>query len=296
MGLKKFLARAVYSAKEHSPEILLVAGILGFVGTVVLACTETPKVDKVVKEYKKDMKDINTAVKAAELPYTPEEAKADKFKVAVQAGGKIVKTYAPSIILGTLSIASILASYRILNKRYIAMAGVAASLAKSFEAYRGRVRERYGEETERELYYDLKKSEVVEDDGNGNVTKTELIQKGPLAGVPIYAKFFDEANAQWNKNPSLNLMFLRGVEIEATQKLNENGFLLLNDVYDMLDIPRTDLGNEVGWFIGRGDDFVDFGLFDGDDERKRAFVNGYEPSVLLNFNCIPKIPGDLPKY
>ena len=55
------------------------------------------------------------------------------------------------------------------------------------------------------------------------------------------------------------------------------------------------IGNEVGWFESHGDSFVDFGIY-GDNERVRAFVNGFEPSILLNFNCVPKFPGDLPKY
>ena len=37
------------SAKQHSPEILIVGGIIGGIGTVVLACRATLKADEVVK-------------------------------------------------------------------------------------------------------------------------------------------------------------------------------------------------------------------------------------------------------
>ena len=57
----------------------------------------------------------------------------------------------------------------------------------------------------------------------------------------------------------------------------------------MLGFPRTKAGQVVGWVYDEkhtvGDNFVDFGLFnDINDERKQAFVNGYERSVLLDFN------------
>ena len=56
----------------------------------------------------------------------------------------------------------------------------------------------------------------------------------------------------------------------------------------MLAIPRTKAGQVVGWIYDEkhpiGDNFVDFGIIDINDERKRAFMNGYERNILLDFN------------
>ena len=56
----------------------------------------------------------------------------------------------------------------------------------------------------------------------------------------------------------------------------------------MLAIPRTKAGQVVGWIYDKkhpiGDNFVDFGIIDINDERKRAFMNGYERNILLDFN------------
>jgi hypothetical protein len=52
----------------------------------------------------------------------------------------------------------------------------------------------------------------------------------------------------------------------------------------MLDIPRTQAGAVVCWVRGQGDDFIDFGIFDGNDDATRRFVNGCERSILLDFN------------
>lgn len=49
-------------------------------------------------------------------------------------------------------------------------------------------------------------------------------------------------------------------------------------------------GQVVGWVYDpenpnhNGDNWVDFGIYNIDKERNRAFVNGYERSILLDFN------------
>ena len=56
----------------------------------------------------------------------------------------------------------------------------------------------------------------------------------------------------------------------------------------MLGIDRTAAGQQVGWIYDEknpiGDNYVDFGIYDGNRERNRAFVNGYERTILLDFN------------
>ena len=50
---------------------------------------------------------------------------------------------------------------------------------------------------------------------------------------------------------------------------------------------ETQAGCVVGWILskdGSTDDFVDFGIFDRDSERARAFVNDFEDRILLDFN------------
>ena len=56
----------------------------------------------------------------------------------------------------------------------------------------------------------------------------------------------------------------------------------------MLGIPRSKAGQVVGWIYDPenpvGDNFVDFGIYEADREKARDFVNGYERSILLDFN------------
>ena len=77
-------------------------------------------------------------------------------------------------------------------------------------------------------------------------------------------------------------------ETFANDLLKARGRLFLNEVYRMLGIDETKAGQVVGWVYNpdnpTGDNFVDFGIYNMQRERVRAFVNGYEPNILLDFN------------
>ena len=109
-----------------------------------------------------------------------------------------------------------------------------------------------------------------------------------IEGYSDYARFFDDSCRDWKKNPEFNLMFLRAQQNYANDLLISRGHLFLNEVYDMLDIPRTKAGQVVGWVYNPenpvGDNYVDFGIYDIRRQENRDFVNGYERSILLDFN------------
>jgi hypothetical protein len=48
--------------------------------------------------------------------------------------------------------------------------------------------------------------------------------------------------------------------------------------------PHSSAGAVVGWVLGNGDDYIDFGIWDPNNEKAREFVNGHEAAILLDFN------------
>ncbi len=62
----------------------------------------------------------------------------------------------------------------------------------------------------------------------------------------------------------------------------------MNEVYDMLGFPRTKGGQSLGWVYNEknpvGDNYVDFGIYNLNDEANCAFINGYEYNIILDFN------------
>ena len=280
--------------KKYSPEILVVSGVVGVVASAVMACRATTKLDEVMSEPREQIDKIHEAMDHPEkLPaaYTKEDGVKDLAIVYTQTGVKLVKLYAPSIVLGAVSITAILKSHDILRKRNVALAAAYATIDRSFKEYRNRVIERFGKELDKELRYNIKVKDYDEvkehEDGTKEVSKTQVA----VADTNLYsdyAKFFDSGCTGWSKDPELNLMFLRRQQAYANDTLKRQGYLFLNDVYEMLGIPKTSAGQIVGWIYDEknpiGDNFVDFGIYNVNIEKNRDFVNGYERTILLDFN------------
>lgn len=281
--------------KKHSPEILMAAGIVGVVTSAVMACKATTKLSGILEESKKEIDQLHEYVKenGYSKKYTEEDSKKDLVISYTKMSIKLVKVYAPSVILGLLSITSILASNNIIRKRNMALAAAYAAIDSNFKDYRNRVVERFGKELDRELKYNIKPKEIeetiIDEEGNEIVVK-KTVNNAEVNLPSEYAKVFDEFSSCWTKDADYNLTFLRRIQDQANDKLRLRGHLFLNEVYDMLDIPRTKAGAIVGWIYDpnreNSDSYVDFGLYDNliNDESKRLFINGNERSVLLDFN------------
>ena len=143
----------------------------------------------------------------------------------------------------------------------------------------------------RSLRYNIKAQEFekteVDKKGNEKVVKETVNVADPNL-YSDYARFFDDGCNGWSKDPEQNLTFLKCQQAYANEKLKAKGYLFLNDVYKMLGIPATKAGQIVGWIYDEknpiGDNFVDFGLYDMNKPVVRDFVNGYERTILLDFN------------
>lgn len=279
--------------QKHSPEILMGVGVVGVVTSTVMACKATMKLNDVLEESKETrdkIKEVENNPKY-EDKYSPEDAKKDLAINYIQTGMKVAKLYAPAVLLGGASLGCLLASNDILRKRNAALSAAYMTVDKSFKEYRNRVTERFGEEVEKEIRYGIKAEQiettVVDEDGN-ETTVTETIKTMDPNLYSDYARFFDAASPYWQNDPEYNLMFLKAQQQYANDLLRAKGRLFLNDVYDMLGIEKTKAGQVVGWVYDRenpnGDNFVDFGIYDMSKERVRAFVNGYETNILLDFN------------
>ena len=192
--------------------------------------------------------------------------------------------YAPTVIVGTLTIVCLTKSHTILSNRNTALMAAYSVLERSYNAYRKRVIDEFGEDKDREFRYPTKEIRTLSLDEKGKaVEKVET--KTLLDQYSTYARFFDEMCPDWKRNPEYNLIFLRAQQNWANDLLRARGHVFLNEVYDMLGIPRTKAGAVVGWVIGHeGDNYIDFGLFDGENSAARDFVNGRERSILLDFN------------
>lgn len=289
------LNRVGFQLKKHSPEILIVTGIVGIVTSAVMACKATTKINDILEDTKTQVEKVHMVLEDESIPeetYSEEDSKKDLAIIYAKAGLSFVKLYGPSILLGAVSIASIITSNNILRKRNIALAAAYTVVDTGFKEYRGRVIERFGEELDKELKYNIKAENVketfIDEDGSEKTVDKTVEMTDPHACYSDYARFYDDGCKGWTKDPELNLVFLKQMQQYANDRLRARGHLFLNEVYDMLGIPHSSAGQIVGWIYDEdnpnGDNYVDFGIYDTYKEKSRDFVNGYERVILLDFN------------
>lgn len=292
--LSRNIHKIGFNLKQQSPTIFVVAGTIGVVASAVMACKATTKIDTVLEPTKEKVEQIHTYVEehGYSEQYTEKDKQKDLALVYAKTGVGFAKLYGPSIALGALSIGSILLSHKIMTKRNIALASAYATIDGSFKDYRKRVVEKFGEQIDNELKYDLVQKEVIETVKDENGEEKEVTNNITLTGyedVSGYARFFDETSEFWTSNSEYNLKFLKDCEAYANKILQSRGYLYLNEVYKMIGVVGSEAGQTVGWVYDEkhpiGDNKVVFkGIYDVRRKASREFVNGYEASVLIDFN------------
>lgn len=270
------VARQALLGKKNSPTILFGLGVAGTIGSTVLACRATLKMDQVL-DHMEDNLEIAKTMQDRE--YSEHDRQSDITLIYIQTAVKIGTLYLPAIGLGAASIGALTASHNILQKRNAALTAAYIAVDSAFKEYRERVVDKYGEEEDLKLRYEMEVAEVENEQGK----KVKVLQAAPGA-ASMYAKFFDQYNPNWNKEAEYNLLFIRCQQNWANDMLKSRGHIFLNDVYDALGIERSSAGAVVGWIVSdKGDNYVDFGMYD-DTTNSRDFINGREASILLDFN------------
>lgn len=280
-SITRAVNRRVLIAKKQSPHIFFAGGMIGMVASTVLACRATLKLSGTLDEINKDINDFKNLRMDIDVEdagfYEPEQYNKDMFYVHVKAAYKITKLYAPSVGLGIVSIAALSGSHVQLTKRNTALMAAYATVQAAFTEYRERIRQELGQEKELDLYHGAKPLEIEGEDGKPRTVKTLDPNK-----LSPYSRIFDEYTEKWQKDPDLNKIFLECTQSYLNEKLKIRGHVFLNEAYELLGFDHSRAGAVVGWVIGEGgDNYIDFGMYEA---YNTPFVNGWERSVVLDFN------------
>lgn len=305
----KASTKAGLKLKDASPKIMVIGGTIGLVAAGVIAVKKTiNEYDAVIEQHNENLKKIKELRAAAQegeevlLPdgseYTEDDYKKHLAFTYIRTGGKLIKVYAPALVLALLSVFSILKGYKIIEGRHLAAVAEAYGLRETFKKYRGRVAERFGEAVEQELFVDGEHQLITEEETDPetgetkNVTKDTLVAKRPPEECDVYSYIFDAANCPytWNRHPGYNYQFLVQMQNQANDYLRRHGSITLNEVLKALgfqDIPAEAM--TLGWMLdnptGYGDNDVRFGICPlGDYDDVGCFKGGL-PDYVLNFNC-----------
>ena len=288
--LRKSFKKAQLTVRKHSPEILMVAGVIGTVAGAVMACKETLELEDVLDECKQEKMELKEQYAICE-EYSEDALKKDQVKLTIKQAAKIVKLYAPSVIMEITSIGVIFASNDIMRKRNASMAAAYATLNSMYKRYRQNVIESYGEEVDKDMRFGVKHEKVTEIDEDGNKVKIDArivdLDNTALA-ISDYSRFFQAGCKGFDASSGrYNLLYLKGIQAMFNNKLIADGYVMLNDVYRELGFDTIPEGWSIGWVYDEsnpiGDNYIDFGLYEARNKNQRA-VNDWEPVILMDFN------------
>ena len=286
--------KVVFACKKHSPEILIVAGCVGVVASTVMACKATTKLSTLLEETKDTAKLIHDKAEEAKtsevtIDYSEEDAQSDLRIVYSQTAVKVAKMYAPAVILGTLSLASIVTSNTILRKRASALAAAYAAIDTSFKEYRGRVVDRFGAEVDHELRHNIQPKEIEKTiiDGKGKEKKvTETIKVADPNLASDYAVYFtSQTSAYFEDNWEYNMSLIKAREAYYNTMLPIKQVITLNEVLESLGMEPTKAGMVVGWMYDKNntdaDNYIDFRA---NDVYLENGDGTYQKTITLDFN------------
>ena len=239
LGIVTRLAgRAGLVLSKHAPTILTAAGTVGFIGTTVLASKATLKVEETLAEETALLVKVHEAHEDGKL--TDKDATRDKVILYTRMTTKLAKLYAPALILGAASIASLITGHGIMLKRNASLAAAYAAVDQAFKTYKKKVESKFG----KDAVLDAIVSVADED-----LTKDEMTLEAISAvdGVSPYGVIFDDDNINWSADEDLAMLHLKCQQQYANDILQTRGHIFLNEVYKMLGFPHTPAGAVTGW-------------------------------------------------
>jgi Family of unknown function (DUF6353) len=276
---KQVAGATQYFLKKHGPALLTVTGVGAFIASNYLTARAALKSQDKVKELK--LKSDEIKAKEVDASYSQQQKASELGRLWVRHGLIISKDFAPAIATGSVAIICVVSSHKMMQSKQAALLAAYTAVSEGFKAYRKRVQEEVGTERELELYRGPHFKETRDTDGD---LLEKVIDYDDRMPSP-YARFFDATCAPWTKTPEYNALFLKSQQNWFNDRLHNYGYVFLNEVYEALGIPRCQFGQIVGWKLNNGgDNFVDFGIHDIFDENSRAFINGHEGTVMLDFN------------
>lgn len=255
MNVKEKLAEAKSVLEQASPTIKIVGGVVGLLVAGVWAAVASTKFKEKTQEEHKMLEDINKLEKSKNnllseeekvsddisVCYSDPDRRKDVVRLIVCYAKKMVILYGIPFGLAILSVLAILNGTHVLNTRVADGTALLALTTSAFESYRDRVRNRFGEEVENELYYDAeyktRKEKVVDENGEEKtVTKKELIVKNSQNKSSLYSFLFDESCLEWTNDIDYNTSWLRGIQSSIQNELDyKKAYITFGELNSLLE-------------------------------------------------------------
>lgn len=240
---------------KNSPTILTGLAVGGLIATVILAVRATPKAIRHIEE-EEEYNDQYGITNDDGLTLTPLEI----IKVTW-------KDYVPAALMGTATIACIIGSNSINQRRNAAIAGAFALTKEALEEYRAKVVEKIGEKKE------LAVRESIDQDA---LDKNPPVEKSIIMTGKGDMLCYDRLSSRYFKS---DIAHINKVINQFNKQLNNDMFVSLNELYSDLGLEAIEIGDNLGWHIEDGLLDIRFTAKITPDER---------PCIVINYNITPK--------
>lgn len=142
---------------------------------------------------------------------------------------KVLPVYIPTILMGTATVSCILGAHTLNKQQQAILTSAYGYLDSAFKEYRCKVNELYGEDADKRV-----RAEIAKD-------------KYESRPIPEYAEtklFYDEIGGRYFE---ATLNDIQNALYQANRLYNLHMQFSLNELYDLLKLPRIESGEVLGW-------------------------------------------------
>lgn len=246
------------SIDRNSPTILTALAVAGVVGTVIMAVKGTIKAQNALY-HEADFRTNEWSEQTGESP--------DAYPIDIFTKEEIVKLtykfYIPTAIMGVTTIGCIVSANHISLRRNAALISLLSIAETAAREYHEKVVEQIGEKKEEKI-----RSEIAQD----HLDKIPATEKTiVLTGKGNYLCFDDFSKRYFRSD----IEDLRRSANLFNQRLLRDGWLGINEFYDLMGLEPIELGDEFGWIAERSLLEMRFDTKMAKDTNEPCLVIGY---------------------
>lgn len=253
-------------ADEHQREIMLGGAIAGTVITAVLSWKAGIKADKILAEQREKMDKIEND----NVDKDDEELKIAKKDLTIETIKKMAPIVTPPVLAGASTIIAVVAGYKSASTQIATLSALYSMSEKALSDQLEKTKEIVGPKKAQEI-----KDEIAADKVKNNPIETsDKVFRTGNGETPCYDPKTDR---YFYSSPES----IKAAANRINHRMMEEYYISLNEFYDELGLPDTELGELVGFN-------VEDGLIDIDNMLSATMGKNDIPTLVLEYEISPK--------
>ena len=228
------LGKVEFFTKKNSPAILTGVAVVGVLSTAYAVWKASPRAEKILEEYHKDMKDCKPSDKEAKRAVTGEMIK------------KMTPVIAPTIIMGGTTVACIIGSHSVSNRRIAALSAAYTVSETAVKNLNTKMEEILGEKKTKSIKDAIAKDKLKADSEKDRKfledSKFVFPDDGTVVCKDLYTGRLFHSSAE----------MIKQAIAKCSYDIVSDMYISLNDFYDAIDsrdLDRSPMGDDMGWNI-----------------------------------------------